>query len=175
MSFLLGAFGKMAAHREKRTIQAKMMRIQSKKKICTKQIAAMDKQLNQMEKLMTNQVKMTALAAKQNVMTEFQAKFGGTASNADATQMQQYQTAVSNAEMVYQNAITQGEQDIANKIDYLRETQYEPLKDEEDLLQSEYDSLQTQLQQASDDYEACQKMEQDGAKEMKPNYVAGGN
>ncbi len=175
MSFLLGAFGKMAAHREKRTIQAKMMRIQSKKKICTKQIAAMDKQLNQMEKLMTNQVKMTALAAKNQAMTQLQAELGGDATGTDATKMQNYNTAMSQAEMVYQNVITQGEQEIANKIDYLRETQYEPLKDEEDLLQSEYDSLQTQLQQASDDYEACQKMEQDGAKEMKPNYVAGGN
>lgn len=138
----------------------------------------MDKQLNQMEKLLTNQVKMTALAAKQEAMQRFQTSIGsgtGTGDTADASQMQNYNSAVSAAEMAYQNVITQGEQDNANRMDYLRETQYEPLKDEEDLLQSEYDSLQTQLQQATDDYEACQKMEQDGAKEMKPNYVAGGN
>ena len=50
----------------------------------------------------------------------------------------------------------------------------EPLKDEEELLQTEKDSLESQLQIAKGDYESCKQMEQDGAKMLKPDYTGGG-
>ena len=50
----------------------------------------------------------------------------------------------------------------------------EPLKMEEDSLQTEKDSLESQLQIAQQDYEACKKMEQADAKNLAPNYTGQG-
>ena len=47
----------------------------------------------------------------------------------------------------------------------------EPLKMEEDSLQTEKDSLESQIQIAQADYEACKKMEQADAKNLAPNYT----
>ena len=49
----------------------------------------------------------------------------------------------------------------------------EPLKDEEDSLQLEKDTLESQIQVAKADYEACQKMEQADVKMLTPNYTGG--
>ena len=65
-------------------------------------------------------------------------------------------------------------QQIQDYFEQLRDMQLEPLKDEEDLLQSEKDSLESQLQTAKADYDACQKMEQQDVKMLTPNYTAGG-
>ena len=50
----------------------------------------------------------------------------------------------------------------------------EPLKDEEEMLQTEKDSLESQIQIAQQDYEACKKMEQADAKNLAPNYTGQG-
>ena len=65
-------------------------------------------------------------------------------------------------------------QQVSNSYEALRETQLEPLKDEEELLQTEKDSLESQIQIAQQDYEACKKMEQADAKNLAPNYTGQG-
>ena len=70
--------------------------------------------------------------------------------------------------------ISQMKQQVSNSYEALRETQLEPLKDEEELLQTEKDSLESQIQIAQQDYEACKKMEQADAKNLAPNYTGQG-
>ena len=79
----------------------------------------------------------------------------------------------SNMSAVCETNAAYTKQQIQDYFEQLRDMQLEPLKDEEDLLQSEKDSLESQLQTAKTDYEACQKMEQSDAKMLAPNYTAG--
>ena len=69
--------------------------------------------------------------------------------------------------------LAQQKQQIEDYFDNLKETQLEPLRDEEELLQSEKDSLESQIKIATQDYEACKEMEKDGAKQMKPDFTGG--
>ena len=62
-------------------------------------------------------------------------------------------------------------QQIQDQFEMMREQMLEPLKDEEETLMTEKDSLETQYQMAKEDYEACKKMEQADAKNMAPNYT----
>ena len=65
-------------------------------------------------------------------------------------------------------------QQIEEKYEALNDLWLEPLKMEEDSLQTEKDSLESQLQIAQQDYEACKKMEQADAKNLAPNYTGQG-
>ena len=64
-------------------------------------------------------------------------------------------------------------EEIENYIEQMRDQMLEPLKDEEDSLQLEKDTLESQIQVAKADYEACQKMEQADVKMLTPNYTGG--
>lgn len=64
-------------------------------------------------------------------------------------------------------------QQIEEQYEYMRDTMLEPLKDEEDSLQLEKDTLESQIQVAKADYETCQKMEQADVKMLTPNYTGG--
>ena len=50
MGFLLGAFGKLAAGRRVRQLQAQMMRVQSRLRRATRDVSEMEKQLQRQEK-----------------------------------------------------------------------------------------------------------------------------
>mgnify|MGYP003596402987 FL=1 len=50
MGFLLGAFGKLAAGQRYRSLQARMMRIQSRWRRATRDAADMEKMINRQEK-----------------------------------------------------------------------------------------------------------------------------
>ena len=65
-------------------------------------------------------------------------------------------------------------QSIEDIFENLKETQLEPLKDEEEELQSEKDSLESRIQIAKQDYDACKTMEQDGTKMLKPDFTGNG-
>ena len=83
----------------------------------------------------------------------------------------QYQTAMkANNEMV----LAQLKNNIEEKYENMNDFLLEPLKQEQDSLQTEKDSLESQLQIASADYEACKQMEKADAKNLKPEYTAGG-
>jgi len=67
--------------------------------------------------------------------------------------------------------LTQAKNEIEERYENMNDIMLEPLKMEEDSLQTEKDSLESQLQIAQADYEACKKMEQSDAKNLAPNYT----
>lgn len=193
MGFLLGAYGKQAAGSRMRSIQARMMRIQSRVRRVGRDIERMTKMLDRQEKSLINQATATVNAQKNMIQMGL---MGAMYSNVDyATAMQtmqgkdartedisQAQTIAANIQSQFQQRISanntsldtmlaQQKQQIEDQIEQLREQWLEPLKDEQDDLQSEKDMLEPQYQLAKQDYEACQKMEADGAKQMAPNYT----
>lgn len=70
--------------------------------------------------------------------------------------------------------LAQMKNQIEEKYENMNDIMLEPLKMEEDSLQTEKDSLESQLQIAQADYEACKKMEQADAKNLAPNYTGQG-
>ncbi len=70
--------------------------------------------------------------------------------------------------------LTQMKNQIEEKYENMNDIMLEPLKMEEDSLQTEKDSLESQIQIAQADYEACKKMEQADAKNLAPNYTGQG-
>lgn len=186
MGFLLGAFGKLSAGRRKREIQSQLMRIQSRLRRATRQAADMDKLLQRQEKMEMNNAKALAMQARQNALTQLQqqtglAGFSGLTELTDDQRadyqkaMSDYNTGSTNISASYEQYLSFYQNQVSEKYEWMRETQLEPLKQEEELLQTEKDQLESQLQLAEADYKACQDMEKDGAKSLAPQYTAGGN
>jgi hypothetical protein len=192
MGFLLGAFGKLAAGRRVRQLQAQMMRVQSRLRIATRQSATMSKMLETKKKMELNN--LTAMSSMATTMmpgvlqsnlgltSDQMALFTGagtlnssnTMSDADKIAYGNYQNAMTQMKANNEMVITQMKQQIEDKYENLNETMLEPLKQEEDELQTEKDSLESQIQIAQADYEACKKMEQADAKNLAPNYTGQG-
>jgi len=184
MGFLLGAFGKLSAGRRKREIQSQLMRVQSRLRRATRQVSDMDKQLQRAEKLEMNQAKAAALQAKNQALAGLQqttglAGFTGTDISGDKSAdyqqaLMQYNIGSAQITGNFEQYVSFYQQQVSDKYEWLRETQLEPLKQEEEMLQTEQDSLKSQLELAETDYKACQEMEKDGAKSLAPSYTAGG-
>lgn len=192
MGFLLGAFGKLAAGQRYRSLQARMMRIQSRLRRATRDAADMEKMINRQEKAALNSLTAQSNAAMNLAKSGLMSSIFGTGnaaaimtkvqngsqlsteeSNSYSALMSQYNQQASNMSATCETLAAMQKQQIQDYFEQLRDMQLEPLKDEEDLLQSEKDSLESQLQTAKTDYEACQKMEQSDAKMLAPNYTAG--
>ena len=193
MGFLLGAYGKLAAGSRYRSLQARMMRIQSKIRRATRDVANMEKMIDRQQKSMEQQLTLQNTMAKQMYQTQMMssmpqeyadalAKLQKTdISNEDksaaaATVSQYQQTMSSQISQMSSYADTQlamNKQQIENQVEMMRDQLLEPLKDEEDSLQLEKDTLESQIQGAKADYEACQKMEQADVKMLTPNYTGG--
>lgn len=179
MGFLLGAFGKLAAGRRKRDIQSQLMRVQTRLRRATKQVGIMDKQIARAEQQAKNQLKLAANSASQQALQKLQEELGISSGGSPTGEIDQNKLYEYNSKssMITSNKdawyATQ-EQMIADYFENLRDTQLEPLKQEEELLQMEQDQLNSQLQLAEADYDACKQMEKDGAKNLKPEYTAGG-
>jgi hypothetical protein len=192
MGFLLGAFGKLAAGRRVRQLQAQMMRVQSRLRIATRQSATMSKMLETQKKAELNNISfMSNMAStmmpgiiKSNLkISDDQWKlFSGMGTFNTENKMDEdtqklygsYQNAMSQMKASNEMLVTQMKQQIEDKYENLNETMLEPLKMEEDSLQTEKDSLESQIQIAQADYEACKKMEQADAKNLAPNYTGQG-
>lgn len=206
MSFLLGAFGKLAAGRRVRQLQARMMRVQSKLRRATRQIDTTSKMLETQKKMALNNLSMMQQTASaytgteawvnwfnsqnsqqldakwatygQNVLTGAQDLItGGSNGGIDANDKlsySAYQTAVQNSKAQQEMMVAQQKNRIEEYFENLNDTMLEPLKMEEDSLQTEKDSLESQIQIAQQDYEACKKMEQSDAKNLAPNYTGQG-
>ena len=190
MSFLLGAFGKLAAGRRVRDLQARMMRVQTRLRRATRQVETMSKMIETQKKMELNQLTAQASFANQNMLGVIQTAGGFTSEqislfcgaggwNNGGTEMTQadreaygrftqYQTQMkANNEMMLAQLKNQIEEKYENMNDYM----LEPLKQEQDSLQTEKDSLESQIQIANADYEACKKMESADAKNLAPNYT----
>ena len=196
MGFLLGAFGKLMAGRRVRDLQARMMRVQSKARRVTRQIEQMSKNLESMKKMELNNLSssmqfanlmmpgmINSQLAQQGIGTTNQTLLNGMAGGLNAnslnqqlsTEDQAYMAAFSNmkTQMAANNEmiISQMKTQIEEKYENMNDIMLEPLKMEEDSLQTEKDSLESQIQIAQADYEACKKMEQADAKNLAPNYT----
>ncbi len=203
MGFLLGAYGKLAAGSRYRSLQARMMRIQSRLRRATRDVANMEKMLDRNMKAELQSLTTGSNATKsmyQGIMQS--AVLGGTGEGSVGYMQQklseyystgsgltkeeatQYSNAISQATANYNTSVSQmtawfdsnvamTKQQIEEKYEMLRDTMLEPLKDEEDSLQLEKDTLESQIQVAKADYEACQKMEQADVKMLTPNYTGG--
>lgn len=195
MGFLLGAFGKLAAGRRVRQLQAQMMRVQSRLRRATRDVSEMEKQLQRQEKDALNAVAAQGMAAKQNAMSSLGTLLGGNFDQAQFNTLQQkaaqgqltsdeastynsmsslYTQGSTTISSYNEQWISQMKQQVSNNFEMMREIQLEPLKDEEEMLQTEKDSLESQIQIAQQDYEACKKMEQADAKNLAPNYTGQG-
>ena len=191
MGFLLGAFGKLAAGRRVRQLQAQMMRVQSRLRRATRDVSEMEKQLQRQEKAQLNAVATQGMMAKQSALGQilggdqsaFQAlqqtiASGGTLSAEDTQKYNNWSSMYTQGSTTIgaynEQWISQMKQQVSDNFEIMRETQLEPLKDEEEMLQTEKDSLESQIQIAQQDYEACKKMEQADAKNLAPNYTGQG-
>lgn len=193
MGFLLGAFGKLAAGQRYRSLQARMMRIQSRLRRATRDAADMEKMINRQEKAALNSLTAQSNAAMNlaksglmssifgvgnaaAIMTKVQngSQLSTEESNSYSALMSQYNQQVSNMSATCETSAAMQKQQIQDYFEQVRDMQLEPLKDEEDLLQSEKDSLETQIKTAESDYKACQDMEKNDAKMLAPSYTAGG-
>ena len=193
MGFLLGAYGKLAAGSRYRSLQARMMRIQSKIRRATRDVANMEKMIDRRQKQMESQLQMQNTAAKTMYMQQMQGTFNLAYANdlktlsdkgaeaadrsASASKVQQAQqemsSQISQMTAAADTQLALDKQYIENQVEMMRDQLLEPLKDEEDSLQLEKDTLESQIQVAKTDYEACQKMEQADVKMLTPNYTGG--
>lgn len=211
MGFLLGAYGKLAAGSRYRSLQARMMRIQSRLRRATRDVANMEKMLDRNMKRDLQSLTLNANATKnmyqgimqttmltsgvgniQNALSEYY-KAGAPKNYKDPTtgieikdesaaqaMMQQitqeqskFSSQVSSMTSWADQNVAIMKQQIEEQYENMRDTMLEPLKDEEDSLQLEKDTLESQIQVAKADYEACQKMEQADVKMLTPNYTGG--
>lgn len=182
MGFLLGAFGKLAAGSRYRQLQAQMMRIQSRARRASRDVANMTKLLDRQEKSMLNNL----TAGSSTIINQAQkgiigtmgieeilnkSNGGGKLSEEETQKLGQYQQAMTLMKTQQESSIAVQKQMIQDYVEQLRETQLEPLKDEEDSLQLEKESLESQVQLAKMDYEACKEMEKTDAQMLKPSYT----
>ena len=197
MGFLLGAFGKLMAGRRVRDLQARMMRVQSKARRATRQIEQMSKSLESMKKMELNNLTMMQQWGNATMPNALMTILGGGPQNpqllammtggadisslmnnpnmqlsaADQNWMAQYSSYKTQMSAQNEMAISQMKSQIEEKYENLNDIMLEPLKMEEDSLQTEKDSLESQIQIAQADYEACKKMEQADAKNLAPSYT----
>lgn len=202
MGFLLGAYSKQMAGKRVRSLQARMVHVQSQLRRATRDIEQREKFWAQVQKNMKNsmsyqmqnmsygmQVAMQGSVwesvtlpngidknklmmhdaeewAKLNKMEGGQgivASINRQLSEASGLNSQMIQ----NMQASYQQTLALHEQEI----EMAKEAELQPLKDLEDTLQTEKDSLESQIQLAQADYEACKEMEKAGVKALTPNYT----
>lgn len=197
MGFLIGAFGKQMAGKRLRSLQARMMSVQSQLRRATRDVANMEKSINAQQKQMVNSMRVfntfSSWGVQQGTQAQLQSLqqsvFGDLygknynelsedqkkAYSAASTEYQMQASLVNNQMQSYQQAqqmsMQQMQSYIENQTEMMKELQLEPLKDFEDELQTEKDSLETQIQLAQQDYEACKEMEKAGAKNLVPQYT----
>lgn len=176
MGFLLGAFGKLAASQRKRSIQAQMMRIQSKLRIATRQISNFSKMIENNKKSELNGLNAyyANLKAQTSLNVQTQLGLNDPSKASDSNLMAMYTQQITQMTSQLEAQKSYQEQQIVNKYEYMNDMLLEPMKMEEEALQLENDSLKSQLAIAEEDYKACEQMEQAGAKDLAPKYVAGG-
>ena len=203
MGFLLGAFGKLMAGKRVRQLQARMVNVQSQLRRASRDIANMEKMINAQQRQVTNSMRMyssmqmmgmqsgvnTQLATLQNdIFSDFWNKYGKDSNkwNAEAqklyaskTSEYQMQASIINNNMgamqqMLQTSMMQQQQQVENYVEMLKETQLEPLKDLEEDLTVEKESLETEIQLAQNDYKGMQEMEKASAENLVPRYTGQG-
>lgn len=198
MGFLLGAYGKLMAGKRVRQLQARMMSVQSQLRRATRDIENMERSLNQQEKnlkymnqsWMSNMMLGMSGGLQSSIFGALQKQFGNNlpmnGNSIDYSQLtseqasymssitQQMTTQFQYQQQAMQSALMQQNSMIENNFETYKELQLQPLKDLEEDLQLEKDTLETQVQLAQQDYEACKEMEKAGSKNLTPQYTGQG-
>lgn len=172
MGFLSGAYGKIMAGKYLRTLQHKETMVQARLRRATKDVANMEKYLTRMEKQvnanMQYQYSQTMIPLMQGMGNPLMGTGAISSQQSDAwmfyTQQQQYmQQRMSMAQNLW-----------SEQFEMIRESNLQPLKDEEDSIQTELDSLKSQIQLAQAEYDAKKEEEKAGAKNIAPDYTGQG-
>ncbi len=187
MGFLLGAFGKQMAGTRYRSLQARLMHISSRARRVHNSLDRLQKSIERDKKRELNALSAQNTAANMTAQQQLNAVLQGILPSlglgTDAKSMTTDQQAAYNAKYNEANAayqmskahmdmqIAAEKQRIEDYYDDYQESLIEPLKMEEEELQSEKERLESQVTMAKQDYEACQKMEQADAKMLQPNYT----
>ena len=199
MGFLLGALGKQMAGKRVRQLQARMMSVQSQMRRAAREVADLEKYFSSYEKNMKNQLsqwgasimagyQMSQMAGNfealgikfnpndpngmQTAMAELTQKAGQDSSIWQGFSGMQNMNMY--AQQSIQSMVVSMQTALEQQIEMQKEMYLQPAKDLEEDLQTEKDSLETQIQLAQQDYEACKEMEKAGAQNMKPNYTGQG-
>lgn len=186
MGFLLGTFGTISAGRLVRQLQSQMFKITNRRNRVTRDIQRMSDNLKRAQQRELNNLNLfsnsTYMAAQQQLyqttgLGALQAKWaqGGqlTAEEQQAFNQQSSMISQNLSMMKAQNEqmVASMKQQIEDKYQALEEQMLEPLKDEEDLLTTQQDSLQARLEVAREDYKACKAMAKEDAKNLAPSYT----
>lgn len=186
MGFLLGTFGTISAGRLVRQLQSQMFKITNRRNRVTRDIQRMSDNLKRAQQRELNNLNLfsnsTYMAAQQQLyqttgLGDLQAKWAKegqlTAEEQQAFNQQSSMVSQNLSMMKAQNEqmVASMKQQIEDKYQALEEQMLEPLKDEEDLLTTQQDSLQARLEVAKEDYKACKAMAKEDAKNLAPNYT----
>ena len=184
MGFLIGAFGKLMAGKRVRSLQVRMMSVQSQLRRATRDGADMEKYFTKLERDNKSQMSLFSSTAMANYQQTAYAEALSRCGITDVSTCQdkeklnnfyQYMSAMSTetaAQQQKMQAMIQMQNSMMEaQIEAMKEAQLQPLKDLEEELQVEKDSLESQIQIAQADYEACKEMEKAGAKSMTPQYT----
>lgn len=170
MGFLNGAYGKLMAGRLVRELQYQLTGVQSRLRRVTRELGdaqkSMQAQKRNMDAMMKSQMQTSIYAMMRDAGVS-------TDMNANMTEEQRsqyftaYNTAMQKAQMQYSMAQSFWEQ----SFEMQQEAMLQPLKDEEESLQTEKDNLESRLKIAQAEYDAKKEEEKAGVKSLTPDYT----
>ena len=195
MGFLLGAYSKQMAGKRVRSLQARMVHVQSQLRRATRDIEQRERYWATVQKNTKNGIQAQVSAFTMQFSQGLQSSIWSNISGVDAAtaeklkngegwgnltaeqaraitkQMNDASSQNSYTTQALQSAMQQTLAFQENIIEMEKEADLQSLKDLEDELQTEKDSLESQIQLAQADYDACKEMEKAGVKTLTPNYT----
>lgn len=195
MGFLLGAYSKQMAGKRVRSLQARMVHVQSQYRRVTRDIEQRERYWATVQKNTKNGIQAQVSAFTMQFSQGLQSSIWSNISGVDAAtaeklkngegwnnltaeqaraitkQMNDASSQNSYTTQALQSAMQQTLAFQENIIEMEKEADLQSLKDLEDELQTEKDSLESQIQLAQVDYDACKEMEKAGVKTLTPNYT----
>ncbi len=162
MGFLSGAYGKLMAGRLVRQLQWQLTSVQSRLNRVTKQVGDMEKSLQSQQR--------AASMFNSNIFNQKRMEMMAGVNQSDANSYTAFLMGTGNL----QQYMAMQQQMLAEQFDMMRDAQLEPLKAIQEQLETEKDNLESRLELAKGQYEAKKKEEQDGAKNMVPEYTGQG-
>ena len=169
MGFLSGAYGKLMAGRLVRQLQWQLTSVQSRLNRVTKQVGDMEKNLQSQERMINMQNTFAFNQIRSGMMLGLSGQQGAQSGSMEAYNLYTYGIQGLQQQMMYQQTM------MAEQFDMMRDMMLEPLKAIQEDLEVEKDNLESRLEIAKGQYEAKKKEEQDGAKNMVPDYTGQGS
>lgn len=177
MGFLTGAYGKIMAGKYYRDLQYKQTKVMAQVRRASKDVADMEKYLTQMEKQVETNMQCQMQQAYQQAGFfngyDFLGTNGGSPLGTGTWTTEQRQDyMVFSQQMQWQLAQAKSVWQV--QFDMIKESMLQPLKDKEDELQTELESLKSQVLLAKEQYDAHVQEEKAGVEYLKPDYTGQG-